>query len=303
LEEDYAENLFKEIKKLVEKYKINLKLGSLRADILNEDAIEKVSKAGIKCLIIAPETTEGKLRNLLNKGRITDQHVFNSVDLAYKHKILDFGLYILICLPKENNKDIINLVSFFEKVKERMIKCGNTKGVLEIHINPLFPKPFTPLQWAKMELPEKCNKKLNLIKKELSKKFTVKEEVIKKSIIGAGALEKRSPIVIKTVIGDKILFIQPILSRGDRRIGNVIYEAYKNGDDVKSWKEALNKFSINYKIYFKEKKLNEILPWSMIDSGVNELYLKNEWKKALKSELSLPCELYKCKKCGVCLNK
>jgi len=253
---------------------------------------------------VAPETLEGRLRNLINKGELKDEHVFKSVDLATKYHIPNFGLYLMMGLPTERSDDIKNLAILVKNVRERMNMNGNKKGILEVHINPLFPKPFTPLQWMKMENTDITENKLKIFKDTITRNYKIFEEKVGKVIVGAGYLPKipneENLIVIRTLIGTKTLFTQPVLARGDQRIGKVLYFAYKDGNTLQAWKSAFNKAKIDSDFFFKEIPLNAKLPWQIIDTGVNNKYLKNEWKNAFKYVLTSGCGNEFCKKCGVC---
>ncbi len=46
---------------------------------------------------------------------------------------------------------------------------------------------------------------------------------------------------------------------------------------------------------------NDNLPWDLIDIGINKDWLIQEYKKAINSESSKPCE-FECSNCGVCSN-
>ena len=47
----------------------------------------------------------------------------------------------------------------------------------------------------------------------------------------------------------------------------------------------------------RERDLDEIFPWDFLDCGVTKEFLKREWLKAGKEEVSLNCKL-QCQGCG-----
>jgi len=98
------------------------------------------------------------------------------------------------------------------------------------------------------------------------------------------------------------MFSQPILSRGDRRVGYLIYKAFSNGDTLKSWQEAVSNLKIPYEQYLSEKSLNYSFPWNFIHHGISENYLKNEWKLAIKGKRSPIC-MQGCIRCNLCGSK
>jgi radical SAM-linked protein len=106
--------------------------------------------------------------------------------------------------------------------------------------------------------------------------------------------------------------LEGIFSRGDRRLTKVLIEAWKLGAkfdawgehfQMEIWKEAFRRTRIKPHFYlYREKPLDEILPWDHIRSGVTKKYLKREWKKAQRGELTPDCR-DKCLECGVCDHK
>ena len=49
----------------------------------------------------------------------------------------------------------------------------------------------------------------------------------------------------------------------------------------------------------RERSLDEILPWSFIDAGVNEEFLKREFLKAQTGEATGDCRVDACNACGL----
>ena len=61
---------------------------------------------------------------------------------------------------------------------------------------------------------------------------------------------------------------------------------------------------------YRERGLREAFPWSHINIGVSESYLRNEWMKTLRGETTADCHKQPCNVCGVqnqnaddCLNR
>jgi len=109
-------------------------------------------------------------------------------------------------------------------------------------------------------------------------------------------------IIIRSIIDSKIMIIQPFLSRGDRRVGKILYEAYINGDSENAWNKALKNSKIPNNIYLNEKPISYKFPWEFINHGINRKYLENEWKLSQKGLLSPPCS-NRCSRCGLCKNQ
>ena len=78
------------------------------------------------------------------------------------------------------------------------------------------------------------------------------------------------------------------------------FDAWGDHFQIEIWNEAFSRTGINPNFYlYREKSLDEILPWDHIRSGVTKTYLKREWKRAQRGELTPDCR-EKCLECGVC---
>ena len=104
-------------------------------------------------------------------------------------------------------------------------------------------------------------------------------------------------------------FLEGVISRGDRKTGKLILEAYKIGARLDSWKEFFNlniwkeaeeKLGIDMNYYLRERKEEEKLPWDHIDLRVSKEFLLKERWKAYREKITKDCRFEKCHKCVVC---
>lgn len=279
----YLDDLFKGIDWLETEYDIDIRLGAFTANQLTERMVRVAAEGGQQCIIVAPETASGDMRFAIGKeGFYDDEEVFKHARWAAKHGVPNFGLYLLLGIPGETKSDIEDLADFVGETREHT----NEDGVLEVHVNPVFPKPLTPFQWSRMERPGRSVDKLNHLVDTLdSMGYNVVVDCVSKAVIGAGYLNEEeqgedTDIVVKTVSGTKMHYSQPILSRGDRRIGEVLYDAYVNGDSYTAWREAMEKAGIDDEIYFRERNVEETLPWEYIHNNVEPAVRENKWESA-----------------------
>ena len=97
------------------------------------------------------------------------------------------------------------------------------------------------------------------------------------------------------------------MARGDRKVGQVVEEAYKNGALFDSWSEyfhneiwlkAFETCGLSIDFYTtRERSLDEVFPWDFIDAGVSKEFLVKEWKQALGETVTPNCR-QKCSACG-----
>ena len=229
---------------------------SLRIESISRKTLETLKESGLKTITLAPESID-KLRKVINKD-IPDEKIFSvikdAVDLDFKIK-----LYFLIGIPGESKGDIEELIDYMKKIAKMHNNIQNVK----FSVNPIIPKPHTPLQWEQYDFKDIKNK-TRYIKKEM-RRYNIKCESPKKGMI------------------------QYILSCGNREVGALIEKSLTKPPILKEWKELLPNYSIC-----------DELPWSNIDVGVNERFLKIE-NKRLKNLKQTPwCETSPCYNCGAC---
>lgn len=229
---------------------------SLRIESITKETLETLKNSGLKTITLAPESIN-HLRKVINKYILEDK-IFKVIKNAVE---LDFNikLYFLIGIPSENMEDIHELCEYMKKIAH-MHK--NPKRV-KFSVNPIIPKPHTPLQWEGYDFKD-IKKKTRYIKKEM-KNYNIKCESPKKGLI------------------------QYILSCGNSDIGEVIEKSLTKQITLKDWRERTPKYDID-----------DILPWSNIDIGVNERFLKIEHKRLRNLKQTHWCETNPCYNCGVC---
>ncbi|MCM1253088.1 MAG: TIGR03960 family B12-binding radical SAM protein [Clostridium sp.] len=272
---------------------INISLPSLRIDAFSLDVMSKVQDVKKSSLTFAPEAGSQRLRNVINKG-LTEEVILNGATQAFEGGWTRVKLYFMLGLPTETEEDILAIGELSNKIAaafyETVPKDKRINGRVQIVTSTSFfiPKPFTPFQWAKM-----CTKE-----EFIEKAYQTRKEI-------AAQLNQKS-IKYNWHEAD-VSVLEGILARGDRKLANVILEAYKNGCMFDSWSEcfhydiwmgAFEKCGVNPDFYtVRERKDDEIFPWDFIDCGVTKEFLLREWKKALQEEISPNCQS-QCQGCG-----
>jgi radical SAM superfamily enzyme YgiQ (UPF0313 family) len=240
----------------LEKEGFQISTPSLRIESITRKTLETLKRSGLKTITLAPESIE-RLRKVINKD-IPDEKIFSVIEDAVE---LDFKikLYFLIGIPNETMEDIEELISYMKKIAEMHSNPKNVK----FSINPVIPKPQTPLQWETYDFKDIKNK-TRLIKKEM-KRYNVKCESPKKGLI------------------------QYILSCGNSDVGELIEKSLTKKPTLKEWKELTPNYSIE-----------DELPWKNINVGVNENFLKTEHRRLTTLKQTPWCETSVCYNCGSC---
>ena len=248
---------------------------SLRADSITPTIVQGLAESGQKTITLAPEAGSIHMRDVINKG-ITEDHILHSIDLATAAGIRHVRMYIMIGLPFETDDDIEAIVTLTRRVQEHMLAIGN-KGKITLSINPFIPKPCTPFQWMAMTPQKVVEERLNRIKKGLDR-------------------DKQIEILAEPL---RQCYIQGVLSRGGRKVGQLLYKAYQYGG-VKGWKRAIKEegFDVDQVLY-KERPVQGVLPWSILDMGLVPTYLSYELTQAKKGAFTRPC-FPGCRRCHIC---
>ncbi|GMA99676.1 TIGR03960 family B12-binding radical SAM protein [Pelosinus sp. IPA-1] len=274
---DYPE--IDELCNLILEQGMNMSVASLRADSLTEGLIHGLAVSKHKTTTLAPEAASIRLRRIINKT-ISDEHLFNAINMSIKAGIPHIRLYIMIGLPSEEQQDIEEIVTMAENIKKYMESLGS-KGKLTLSVNPFIPKPFTPFQWMPMAQVSMIEARLKFINSSLRQRKGI--EVLVES--------------------PKEAYIQAILARGDRRLAVALLEAHRRGGS-KGFKQAMkaNFLSEEHYLYRQRDQQNEILPWQQLDMGLDSSYLAQELKEAELEKFTAPC-VTGCTRCGVCKNE
>ncbi|MCI9013112.1 MAG: TIGR03960 family B12-binding radical SAM protein [Lachnospiraceae bacterium] len=272
---------------------INISLPSLRIDAFSLDVMSKVQDVKKSSITFAPEAGSQRLRDVINKG-LTEEVILKGAALAFEGGWTRVKLYFMLGLPTETEEDIRGIgelsnkiaATFFEKVpKDRRV---NGKVQIVTSTSFFIPKPFTPFQWASM-----CTKEEFLEKAYQTKK---------------GIMEQLNQKSIKYNWHEAdVSVLEGVFARGDRRIAQVILEAYRRGCLFDSWSEyfkndvwlqCFEDCGVDIGFYTtRERADDEIFPWDFIDCGVTRQFLLREWKKAQEGVVSPNCQT-QCQGCG-----
>lgn len=255
---------------------INFSVASLRADTLDEQMAQALAASGQRTMTVAPEAGSDRMRDSINKG-ITEEHVYNAIELAAGAGMRNIKLYYMIGLPGEEDEDIEEMLAMILRIRDKMDAVGN-KGELVISVNSFVPKPFTPYQWSPL-----CNVRT------LKKRFKMLNDGLKKN---------RHIKLITESLRESV--IQAVLARGDRRIGDALLTAHESNQNLKS---VLKESGIDVEeLAEQELQIGQALPWNHLDMGVTNEYLALELKRSTERKFTPMC-FDGCTRCGVCKSK
>lgn len=229
-----------------------ISVSSLRVAPLSETLVKCLAESGSQTLTLAPEAGSERLRTLIRKGISTDD-VMRAADLAARYDFPRLKLYFMLGLPTETEDDLQAIVDLVTAVGQRFSRR------ITVNVTPFVPKAHTPLQWAAMMPHAPIRERLRYLEQQLRPRGV--------------AVKSDSPVWAE---------VQGVLSRGDRRLGQAL--AKMGRTSLAQWRRALQESGLEAEEYLGERSLDEILPWSVVDSGLSPAYLQREWEISGHSE-------------------
>jgi radical SAM family uncharacterized protein len=262
-----------------------ISLPSIRLDSFSVALVDSLSSRRKTGLTFAPEAGSQRLREVINKAT-TEDEILETAATAFERGWTGLKLYFMLGLPTENNDDVVGISKLVNKVHLLGKRAKGKQPQVRVSMSTFVPKPHTPFQWVAQEGESQLNLKYELLKLGLRRRGI--------------RLSWQDP---------EISLLEAALSRGDRRLGRVIYRAWELGSTFDAWSEHFNygnwlrAFEDNgLELAFyalRQRSLDEILPWAHIDLGINTNFLKREYQRAFNDKGTSDCRYDICNVCGL----
>ncbi len=265
---------------------VSVALSSLRTDSFSIELAEMVAAAKRSGLTFAPEAATPRLRGLINKW-IPDEELLATTTAVLERGWNRVKLYFMIGLPTERDDDVEAIAELSREVLRRGREV-QPRAQVSVSVATFVPKPFTPFQWeAQISLAE-----------------TRRRQGILRNLLRGGRIQLRPH-------EPGLSWLEGIISRGDRRVGELIELAWREGCrldawseyfDLAKWRAAIEKWGLAPESFLVERNPNAPLPWDHIDALVTKEFLRAELEKAKSREgeeaLTSDCRTG-CHDCGV----
>lgn len=274
---------------LMDKYidkKVAISLPSMRLGTLHSDVIKQIRRVKKTGFTLAPEAGTARLRRVINK-EMGDEEFDETMRDVFKEGWGSIKLYFMIGLPTETDEDIQGIIGLAERAKKISREVSGRYKNINISISTYVPKPHTAFQWMGQITFEEIKKKQFYLKRTLEKKGI--------------SVKWHRP---------ELSFIEAVFSKGDRRLGVVLKEAWEKGCRFDGWTEvfnfdrwiqAFNACGISPEFYAnRAKQFDEILPWDHLYTGIYKKFLEKELKLSESEKVLADCRYGDCFYCGVC---
>lgn len=262
--------------------RVSFAFPSLRLDSVTPEMVDFVRSIHKSGFTFAPEAGSQRLRNVINKN-IREQDLLDTLRLVLEKGWKQIKFYFMIGLPTEKESDLHAISELMERCLE--IAANFKDVVFHISLSPFSPKPHTPFQWEKQELPPELNNKIRFLQDRL----------------------RHKQLQLSWRDGYNVA-LETVFSRGGRELAGVLEEAWRNGArqdgwedyfDWQKWEDSFHTLGMDWKRYLRPLSVSIPLPWNHIDLGISDSFLQLEKKRAYQGELSPDCGDHVCLGCGL----
>jgi len=264
---------------------IRVSLPSLRIESVSVELMDQlVGQASRSGFTLAPEAATERMREIINKPISTEQLIEIAREI-YRRGWHTIKLYFMIGHPLETLNDVRAIAELCKAVLAEGRREMGRRAKVHAGVSTFVPKPHTPFQWVPCDTMDQIRAKQALLKREL-----------------------RDPGLKLNWNAPEETMLEAWLSRGDRRMGAVIYEAWKRGArfdawqehfTYEAWMEAFASVGLDPAFYtHRERPLDEIFPWDLIHAGVQKKFLLEDYRASLRGQTRHDCR-EGCFACGI----
>jgi radical SAM family uncharacterized protein/radical SAM-linked protein len=258
---------------------VSISLPSLKVSGVNLGVLEMIQKVRKSGLTFAVESADPLDRLRLNKT-VDEQQLVEIIRKAEGLGWRLIKLYFMIGVPmaREEGKKIADFVV--------RLTAASPRVSFNVNVSVFVPKPHTPFEREAQIGTEDAERAIGYLRTRFSRsRVRIKFQNVRMSLV------------------------EGVLSRGDRGMGEVILEAFREGERFSSWDEVFDfgkwerawlKCGVDPSRFLSPDGSLETLPWDFIDLRVEKGFLGRELEKAREAAATGDCLNGPCPGCGVC---
>ncbi len=264
---------------------IKISLPSLRIETVSVELMDLLhGHASRSGFTLAPEAATERMREIINKP-VDTELLLETVREIYRRGWHTIKLYFMIGHPSETLEDVREIAKLCKTILAEGRKIMGKRAKVNAGVSTFIPKAHTPFQWTPCDT---------------SEQIVMKQDLLKQELRGRGLkLNWNEP-------GETML--ESWLSRGDRRMSDAIYRAWKSGAkfdawhehfDIKLWIQAFEAADLDPAFYsHRERPIDETLPWDHIDAAVKKQFLTEDYLLSQQGKTRMDCR-ERCFACGI----
>jgi len=263
---------------------LSISLPSLRIESVSVDLMDALKGTRRGGFTLAPEAATEKMRKIINKP-VSSEQLLDTAREVFSRGWATIKLYFMIGHPAETMEDVDAIIKLCKDVRHVGRQAIGNRAKVHAGVSTFVPKPHTPFQWVSCD---------NLDQIE------AKQDHLRKHLRGPGLkLNWNNP---------KETQLEAWLSRGDRRMADVVYQAWKNGAKFDAWSEHFNyeawmnafeASGLEPTFYtHRQRPLDEVFPWEHISTTVTKKFLTQDYIWSLSGKTRIDCR-EQCFACGI----
>lgn len=265
--------------------RLSIGLPSLRIESFSVDLMEQLAKGRRRSgFTFAPEAATDRLRDVINKPIATEE-LLRTAEEVFSRGWTTLKLYFMIGHPTQTMEDVDAIAELAHAVLKIGKKHIGGKAKVRVGVSTLVPKPHTPFQWAPVEEAAMLEAQIKHLQARIR---------------GKGfEFSWNDP---------RDTLVEAFLTRGDRRLADVIERAWQLGAKFDGWQEerryslwmqAFQEQGLDPEWYTRrERTIDEVLPWEHINAGVSKEFLTLDYMNSLKGAVVDDCREH-CYSCGI----
>jgi radical SAM family uncharacterized protein len=263
---------------------LEISLPSLRIESFSVELMDAIKDARRSGFTLAPEAATERMREIINKP-VSTQQLLETAREIYSRGWTTIKLYFMIGHPSERLEDVLEIANLCKAVLSEGKKVIGKRAKLNVGVSTFIPKPHTPFQWVSCDTLEQIIAKQDLLKRQL-----------------------RAPGLKFNWNDPKETLLEAWLSRGDRRLAQVVYEAWRRGAkfdawheyfNFDAWMEAFDYVGLDFQFYtHRTRPLDEVFPWEHLSTTLRKKFLTEDYLWSLSGKTRIDCREH-CFACGI----
>jgi radical SAM superfamily enzyme YgiQ (UPF0313 family) len=249
-------------------------LSSIMSQKVTPELAASLTESEYKTVALAPEAGNEQLRFCIGK-RVRDEQVINAIGTLAGAGIRNFKLYFMVGLPSEEESDVESIISLVERARAAAFAAARTQEEFLIapkiilSVNPFIPKAWTPFQRHPFLGFSEIKRRIRLVKRGVAR-------------LGSVEMKHESP---------RESYFQTVLSRGDRRVGDMLYFLHEHGHDwrwlVKNGSQRFIPNAPSPDFYvMRAFSRTELLPWEIVDLNIKRTLLDRLYEETFEEDVT-----------------
>ncbi|HEY2761127.1 MAG TPA: TIGR03960 family B12-binding radical SAM protein [Pirellulales bacterium] len=263
----YFEPLVRRMKEVFGPLGVSISFPSLRVNEALKVVVTMIGTERHSGMTLAPEVARDDMREQIRK-KISNQDLYDGCREAFKNGIDKVKLYFMCGLPGERAVDLDGIIDMAETIATIGKEVRGKYAKVTASVSNFVPKPHTPYQWNAMQRREY----FHWAHQYLKRRVKIRNVQVKCHNVETSLLEG-------------------LLSRGDRRVAEVVELAWRRGARLDSWGEhlkpelwwqALADCGLKFDdLVHRESSIGDRLPWDHINVKKGRTYLEKEHDRSV----------------------